>query len=66
MVDAVCCRRFTSNIEEVLESLPEREGEVIALRYGIFTGKPQSLASISQLFGLSQEAIRKNELSAFR
>lgn len=63
---AMSTSRFTSNIEEVLESLPEREGEVIALRYGIFTGKPQSLASISQLFGLSQEAIRKNELSAFR
>lgn len=62
----MCCRQFASDVEGVLELLPHREGEVLALRYGLFNGEPQSLTDVANILKLSIEAVRKNELSAFR
>ncbi len=46
--------------------LPHREGEVLALRYGLFNGEPQSLTDVAKVLKMSVEGVRKNELSAFR
>lgn len=62
----VCHRQFASDVEGVLELLPHREGEVLALRYGLFTGEPQSLTDVAKVLKMSVEGVRKNELSAFR
>lgn len=62
----MCHRQFTSDVEGVLEMLPHREGEVLALRYGLFTGEPQSLTDVAKVLKMSVEGVRKNELSAFR
>lgn len=59
-------RQFASDVEGVLELLPHREGEVLALRYGLFTGEPQSLTDVAKVLKMSVEGVRKNELSAFR
>ena len=46
--------------------LPHKEGEVLALRYGLFTGEPKSLADVGKVLKMSVEGVRKNENSAFR
>lgn len=65
-LNSVMHRQFASDVEGVLELLPHREGEVLALRYGLFNGEPQSLTDVANILKLSIEAVRKNELSAFR
>lgn len=60
------CREFASDIEGVLEMLPHREGEVLALRYGLFSGEPLSLSDVAKVLKMSAEGVRKNELQAFR
>ncbi len=62
----MCRRQFGSDVEGVLELLPHREGEVLALQYGLFTGEPQSLTDVAKVLKMSVEGVRKNELSAFR
>lgn len=59
-------RQFASSIEGVLEMLPHRQGEVLALRYGLFNGEPQSLTDVAKVLKMSVEGVRKNELTAFR
>ena len=46
--------------------LPHREGEVLALRYGLFNGEPQSLTDVAKVLKMSAEGVRKNELQAFK
>lgn len=58
--------QFASSIEGVLEMLPHRQGEVLALRYGLFNGEPQSLTDVAKILKMSVEGVRKNELTAFR
>lgn len=61
-----CCRQFANDIEGVLEMLPHKEGDVLALRYGLFNGEPKSLNDSAKLLKMSAEGVRKSELSAFR
>ncbi|DBB00476.1 TPA: hypothetical protein ACH3X3_002184 [Trebouxia sp. C0006] len=65
-LNSVMHSQFASDVEGVLELLPHREGEVLALRYGLFTGEPQSLTDVAKVLKMSVEGVRKNELSAFR
>ena len=50
-------------IREVLDALPEREREVIKLRFG-FYGKELTLEQIGELYDLSRERIRQIEAKA--
>lgn len=60
------CRQFANDIEGVLEMLPHKEGDVLALRYGLFNGEPKSLRDAANLLKMSTEGVRKSELTAFR
>ena len=60
------CRQFANDIEGVLEMLPHKEGEVLALRYGLFDGEPQSLTDSARFLKMSAEGVRQSELKAFR
>ena len=60
------CRQFANDIEGVLEMLPHKEGDVLALRYGLFNGEPKSLRDAAKLLKMSTEGVRKSELTAFR
>jgi RNA polymerase primary sigma factor len=51
-------------IGKALEALPRRERTVISLRFGLFDGEPQSLESVSRIFGVSRERIRQIQSSA--
>jgi RNA polymerase primary sigma factor len=50
----------------ILEELPERERQIIEMRYGILDGEPKTLAEIAQVMGVSRERIRQIECSIIK
>ena len=54
------------SVRESLIGLPEREREVLELRFGLKDGVYHSLEEISNYFGLTRERIRQIESSALR
>jgi RNA polymerase sigma factor (sigma-70 family) len=44
-----------------LAALPEREAQILRLRYGLETDRPYTLKEIGAHFGLSRERIRQLE-----
>lgn len=55
-----------SDIDAVLETLTEKEAEVIRFRFGLNGYKPMSLKEIGDLFNLTKERIRQIEKKAIR
>lgn len=55
-----------SVILEVLQSLTDREREVLQLRNGLITGNPLTLDEIGQLYGVTRERVRQIETKAIR
>ncbi len=51
-------------LTRVLESLPQREREVIELRFGLLDGRSRTLDEVGRQFGLSRERIRQIERKA--
>jgi len=51
-------------LRRALESLPEREREVVKLRYGINGDDPTPLSETGRRLGISQDAVRKLERRA--
>jgi len=61
----------TSNIlrqlfEDIFESLPPREVQILKLRFGLTNGKTHTLQEVGQKLGVSRERIRQIEAQAFR
>ena len=54
------------SVRESLDGLPERERDVLELRFGMKDGMYHSLEEISTYFGLTRERIRQIESSALR
>ncbi|MFB7718038.1 RNA polymerase sigma factor RpoD/SigA [Nocardia sp. NPDC056100] len=48
-------------IRQVLAGLPEREAQVITLRYGLDGAEPRTLEEVGRLFGVSRERVRQIE-----
>jgi len=48
-------------IRRVLESLPEREREVIEMRYGIVGGRSRTLEEVGRAFNITRERVRQIE-----
>ncbi len=53
-------------ISEVLDTLTEREAEVIRLRYGLADGRCHTLEEVGQQFDVTRERIRQIEVKAIR
>lgn len=53
-------------LHEVLETLSERQRQVIELRFGFKDGQERTLEEIGQEFGLTRERIRQIEAAALR
>jgi RNA polymerase primary sigma factor len=51
-------------LEEVLDALPEREREVLVLRFGLDSGTPRTLAEVGSAMGFSRERARQVERDA--
>lgn len=58
---AVVASMRHSDIRDVIDSLEEREQDVIRLRYGLDDGVPRTLDQIGRRFGLSRERVRQIE-----
>src|SRR6266511_5771421 len=48
-------------LRQLLESLPERERQVIELRYGLDGAEPHTLEQVGRTFGVTRERIRQIE-----
>jgi len=53
-------------IDEVLDTLSEREAGIIRLRFGLSGRRPQTLEEVGGHFGLTRERIRQIEIEALR
>jgi RNA polymerase primary sigma factor len=49
------------NVWRALAVLPERERQVIEMRYGLTGGRPRTLEEVGQAFGVTRERIRQIE-----
>ncbi|WUN33741.1 RNA polymerase sigma factor [Kitasatospora sp. NBC_00315] len=49
------------HLEAVLDTLGERERQVVQLRYGLDDGRPRTLEEIGHVFGVTRERIRQIE-----
>lgn len=55
---------FTQALWDALDGLPQREREVLALRYGLEDDQPRTLREIGASMGLSRERVRQIESRA--
>lgn len=53
-------------MSQALDTLSDREKEVIILRYGIRDGKERTLEEVGQVFHVTRERIRQIEAKALR
>ncbi|MBM7453562.1 RNA polymerase primary sigma factor [Acholeplasma morum] len=53
-------------LDEVLETLTDREEKVLRLRYGLLDGKTHTLEEVGKEFGVTRERIRQIESKALR
>lgn len=53
-------------LDEILETLTDREEKVLRLRYGLFDGKTYTLEEVGREFGVTRERIRQIEAKAMR
>ena len=56
----------TRKVREVLNTLNEREADVLARRYGLGGTRPQTLDEVGKAYGLSKERIRQIEEKAMK
>jgi RNA polymerase primary sigma factor len=63
-VTAVSLRR--EDIDYALAALPERERQVIELRFGLHGGQPRTLEEVGRTFGVTRERIRQIEHTALK
>ena len=49
------------SLRDSISRLPDREGRILALRYGFYDGVPRTLEEIGEEFDLTRERIRQLE-----
>jgi RNA polymerase nonessential primary-like sigma factor len=58
IVDGECLK---GDLRHLLEQLPELQGRVLKMRYGIGGGEPMSLTGIGRILGISRDRVRNLE-----
>ena len=53
-------------LRNALAALPQREREVVVMRYGLTGAEPQTLEEIGRRLGLTRERVRQIELESLR
>jgi RNA polymerase nonessential primary-like sigma factor len=59
--DAVAFQMMKGDVRNVLNTLDERERDVVVLRFGLDGAQPRTLEQIGKQFGLSRERVRQIE-----
>ena len=59
--DAVSFTLLQEQLQQVLETLSEREAGVVAMRFGLTDGQPKTLDEIGKVYGVTRERIRQIE-----
>jgi len=64
--DAASNQWLRAQLELILDTLGEREREVLKLRFGFADGSPRTLEEVGQKFSLTRERVRQIEAKALR
>ena len=64
--DQVAASVLGNIINELLETLTERQRKVLELRFGLKDGRERTLEEVGQVFGVTRERIRQIEAKALR
>lgn len=64
--DAASYQLLKEQIDDVLDSLAEREKRVLQLRFGLEDGRSRTLEEVGREFGVTRERIRQIEAKALR
>jgi RNA polymerase primary sigma factor len=65
-VDVASRRLLKEQMEDILESLNDRERKVLEMRFGLKDGQGRTLEEVGQAFGVTRERIRQIEAKALR
>jgi RNA polymerase primary sigma factor len=65
-VDAASNQLLKEQVHSILDSLSEREREVLEMRFGLTDGQSHTLEEVGQFFGVTRERIRQIEAKALR
>ncbi|MGA7192987.1 MAG: sigma-70 family RNA polymerase sigma factor [Anaerolineales bacterium] len=65
-IDSVAREMLRAQIQHALDGLPDREREVLELRFGLTDGEDHTLEEVSHYFDLTRERIRQIEAKALR
>ena len=57
---------MSERLHSLLDSLNEREREIICLRFGLYDNEPKTLQELGEQYGLTRERIRQIESRALR
>ncbi len=60
-LDAAAYELLQEQLQEIMQTLSEREQRVIALRFGLTDGQPRTLEEVGRNFGVTRERIRQIE-----
>jgi len=64
--NATAYSMLKEQMDDVLNSLTEREEKVLRLRFGIGDGYPRTLEEVGQIFNVTRERVRQIEAKALR
>ena len=64
--DAAAYELLKEQLEDVLDTLTDREENVLRLRFGLDDGRTRTLEEVGKVFGVTRERIRQIEAKALR
>ena len=64
--DATSNALLAEALKEILDTLTDREAEVLRMRFGMYDGRTHTLEEVGQSFGVTRERIRQIENKAIR
>lgn len=64
--DATSNALLAETLKEILDTLTEREADVLRMRFGMYDGRTHTLEEVGQIFGVTRERIRQIENKAIR
>ena len=64
--DATSNALLAEALKDILDTLTEREADVLRMRFGMYDGRTHTLEEVGQTFGVTRERIRQIENKAIR